>query len=73
MGFIQPIESYKHTKKKSGYVIDIQVKNQHDIIDLTFNISKTGVTTVGASSINRQNISYTGEILIPQPKKEETK
>ena len=68
MGFIQPIESYKQGKKKSGYVIDIKVKNQHDVIDLTFHISKTGITSVSASSINRQNISYTGEIIIPQPK-----
>ena len=70
MGFIQPIESYRQRKRKSGYAIDIKVKNQYDVIDLTFHISKTGITSVSASSINRQNITYTGEILIPQPKNE---
>jgi hypothetical protein len=68
MGFIQPMESYRQIRRKSGYAIDIKVKNQHDVIDLTFHISKTGITSVSASSINRQNITYTGEILIPQPK-----
>lgn len=67
MGFIQPVESYKHVKRKSGYVIDIKVKNQHDVIELTFHISKTGIASVSASSINRQNITYMGEILIPRP------
>ena len=66
MGFMQPMESYRQSKRKSGFVIDIKVKNEHDVIDLTFHISKTGSTSVSASSINRQNITYTGEILIPQ-------
>ena len=65
MGFIQPMESYRQIRRKSGYAIDIKVKNQHDVIDLTFHISKTGIASVSASSINRQNITYTGEILIP--------
>jgi hypothetical protein len=73
MGFIQPMESYKQSKTKSGYLIEVQVKNQYDIIDLTFHISKTGITSVSASSINRQNITYTGEILIPLPNVEESK
>lgn len=72
MGFIQPMESYRQIRRKSGYAIDIKVKNEHDVIDLTFHISKTGITSVSASSINRQNITYTGEILIPQPKNEES-
>ena len=70
MGFMQPIESYRQIRRKSGYAIDIKVKIEHDVIDLTFHISKTGITSVSASSINRQNITYTGEILIPQPKNE---
>lgn len=72
MGFIQPMESYRQIRRKSGYAIDIKVKNEHDVIDLTFHISKTGITSVSASSINRQNITYTGEILVPQPKNEES-
>jgi len=48
MGFIQPIESYRQSRRKSGYSIDIKVKNQHDVIDLSFHISKTGITSVSA-------------------------
>jgi hypothetical protein len=68
MGFMQPIESYKKTKTKSGYDVDIKVNNDHDVIDLVFHISKTGSTSVMAASINRQAITYTGEILAPLPK-----
>lgn len=67
MGFMQPIDSYKMERTRSGYVVRIKVKNQHDIIDLTFHISKTGNASVSASSINRQSISYSGIILIPLP------
>ncbi len=70
MGFMQPYESYKRTKTKSGYDVDITVKNVHDVIDLAFHISKTGDASVTASSISRQAISYMGEILTPLPKEE---
>jgi hypothetical protein len=70
MGFIQPIESYKKVKTKSGYDIDVKVKNVNDVIDLVFHISKNGSASVVASSINRQSISYMGDILVPQPKEE---
>lgn len=68
MGFAQPIESYKRLKTKRGYEVNIKVKNFNDVIDLVFHITKVGDATVVASSINRQSISYMGEILIPQPK-----
>jgi len=70
MGFMQPMESYKRVKTKKGYDVDIRVKNVNDIIDLAFHISKTGDATVVASSINRQSISYMGEIFVPQRKEE---
>jgi len=70
MGFMQPFESYKRTKTKSGYDVDVRVKNEHDVIDLVFHISKTGSASLTASSINRQAISYTGEIMNPKPKEE---
>ncbi len=66
MGFAQPMESYKKVKTKSGFDIQINVKNGHDVIDLDFHISKTGDATVVASSINRQSISYNGEIFAPK-------
>jgi hypothetical protein len=70
MGFIKPFESYKKTKTKSGYDVDIRVDNDHDVIDLAFHISKNGTASLTASSINRQAISYMGEILTPAPKEE---
>ena len=68
MGFIQPIQKYNMEKTKSGYDVHVKVQNVHDVIDLTFHISKMGSATVAAASINRQSISYTGDILIPLPK-----
>lgn len=70
MGFAQAMESYKRVKTKKGYEVKVKVKNINDVIDVVFHISKTGDATVVASSINRQSISYMGEILVPQPKKE---
>jgi len=68
MGFAQPIESYKRLKTKKGYEVNIKVKNLNDVIDLVFHITKVGDATAVASSINRQSISYMGEILVPQQK-----
>jgi hypothetical protein len=58
-------------KTKSGFSVWVKVKNEHDVIDLTFHISKLGNTSVSASSINRQSITYTGVILIPVPENPE--
>jgi hypothetical protein len=71
MGFMQSVENYSTERTRSGYIVRIKVKNGHDIINLTFHISKTGNASVSASSINRQSITCTGIILIPVP--EETK
>lgn len=70
MGFMQPYESYKKTKTRRGYDVDIRVNNEHDIIDLSFHFSRSGDASLTASSINRQAISYMGEILAPKPKEE---
>jgi hypothetical protein len=67
MGFAQPMEIYKRTKTKKGYEVRVEVNNKGDIINLVFHISKNGSATVVASSINRQAISYMGEIFIPLP------
>ncbi|GAB1451144.1 DUF4251 domain-containing protein [Draconibacterium sp.] len=66
MGFAQPMDSYKKLKTKSGYDIEIKVNNLNDVIELTFHISKTGDASVVASSLNRQSISYVGEIFAPK-------
>ena len=39
-----------------------------DVIELTFYINLDGLTSVSASSINRQSITYSGEIIIPVAK-----
>lgn len=70
MGFIQPYESYKKTKTRKGYDVDIRINNERDIIDLSFHFSKSGDASLTASSINRQAVSYMGEILAPKPKVE---
>ena len=70
MGFAQPIYSYSRKYVKSGYKIKIKVKNENEFIDLNFHISKTGYTSLSATFISRQSISYDGEILIPVQKEE---
>lgn len=70
MGFMQPIDSYKKAKTRSGYDVDIRITNNHDVIDLAFHFSRSGNASLTASSINRQAISYMGEILAPAPKEE---
>lgn len=67
MGFMQSIDEYSTKRTRSGYIIRINVKNGHDVIDLKFHISKTGNASVSASSINRQSITYMGIVLIPLP------
>lgn len=66
MGFIQPIDTFTTKRTKKGYLIEIRLTNVHDVIDLNFHINLDGLTTASASSINRQAISYTGVILIPE-------
>ncbi len=67
MGFAQPMESYKRSKTNKGYEVQVEVNNKGDIINLVFHISKTGSATVVASSLNRQSISYMGDIFVPLP------
>ena len=54
----------KRTKTKKGYEVQIEVNNDGDIISLVYHISKTGSATVVASSLNRQSISYMGDIFV---------
>lgn len=72
MGFMQPISDYDRSSTNEGYKIAIKVKNENELINLVFHISKRGYTSLSASFLNRQSISYDGEILIPpQPDEEE--
>ena len=65
MGFIQPVDSYSMKRTNQGYYIDIDVTNNHDVINLKFHINKDGDATLSANSINRSSVSYTGFIIIP--------
>lgn len=65
MGFIQPVDSYSMKRTNKGYYIDINLTNNHDVINLKFHINKDGETTLSASSINRSSVSYTGFIIVP--------
>lgn len=67
LGFIQPVNSYSKRNTKTGYILKINVKHEHEFINLKFYISKTGYTSLSASFLNRQSISFEGEILVPQP------
>ena len=68
MGFMQPMESYKRTKTKKGYEVRVEVNNNGDLISLVFHISQMGSASVVASSLNRQAISYMGDIFVPVSK-----
>lgn len=65
MGFIQPVDSYSMKRTNKGYYIDINVTNNHDVINLKFHINKDGEATLSANSINRSSVSYTGFIIVP--------
>ena len=62
MDFTQPIENYTFEKSKKGYLIKVKIKNGSDSLDYTFHISENGTSTLNVNSINRQSISYYGNI-----------
>lgn len=63
MIFDVPFETCTQEKVKNGYMVKVEAKNDNDRLTFTFHISETGTTTLSVSSINRQSISYYGEIL----------
>ncbi len=65
LGFMLPIEKYRRSGTNEGYKIEIKIINQNEYINLVFHISKTGYTSLSASFLIRQSISFEGEILIP--------
>ncbi|WP_319266603.1 DUF4251 domain-containing protein [uncultured Draconibacterium sp.] len=68
--FEKPVEDYSiEDAKKDGYTIKFSAKNNNDKIDFTFYITKTGSASLRVTSINRQSISYHGE-LVPVEEKE---
>ncbi len=62
MIFDQPFETCDVEKTKNGNRIKVSVKNGSDRLEFSFHISETGLTSLSVSSINRQAISYSGDI-----------
>ena len=69
MTFNKPIEEYTSEATKNGYLVKFKVKNTNDVIDCTFHISETGSTSLSVSSINRQSINYSGDLVKIEEKK----
>ena len=63
MNFKQPFETCDMEKTKKGYLVKVKVKNGNDMLDFSFHISETGTTTLSVSSVNRQAISYYGDLV----------
>lgn len=63
MIFSQPIETISVEEAKKGYLVKVAVKNGSDRLDFSFHISVTGSTSLSVSSMNRQAISYFGEVV----------
>lgn len=62
MIFDQAIESFIADENKHGYSLQVQVRNQNDVLDFSFQITESGSTTLTVNSVNRQSISYFGEL-----------
>ncbi|HPE75566.1 MAG TPA: DUF4251 domain-containing protein [Draconibacterium sp.] len=62
MIFKNAFESCDFETTKNGYLVKVSVKNENDRLDYSFHISVTGSTSLNVSSLNRQSISYNGNI-----------
>ena len=68
--FEQAIEGFVSTKTKNGYSIDVHARNQNDMLDFSFHVTESGSTTLTVNSVNRQSISYFGQLEKVSDKKE---
>jgi hypothetical protein len=62
MIFNNPFETYDFETTKNGYLVKVSAQNSNDRLEFSFHISETGSTSLNVSSLNRQSISYTGNI-----------
>jgi hypothetical protein len=62
MIFSEPFETIDFENTKNGYLVKVAVKNMNDRLEYSFHISVTGSTNLNVSSLNRQSISYNGNI-----------
>ena len=56
--------------KKGGWIVKFSAKNKSDVLNYIFKISETGTTTLNVNSVNRESISYYGDI-VEIPEKED--
>ncbi|HYQ57882.1 MAG TPA: DUF4251 domain-containing protein [Draconibacterium sp.] len=62
--FDSPIEEYNiKDTKRDGYMIYFTANNKNDKIVFTLHVSSTGSASLSASSTNRQNISFNGDLV----------
>lgn len=73
MTFDSPADAYTMEETNKGYRVKVSAKNGNDRIDFTFHIFETGSTTLNVSSINRQAISYYGNLEKIKTKEEKKK
>ena len=73
MTFDSPADSYTMEETNKGYRVKVSAKNGNDRVEFTFHISETGSTTLNVSSINRQSISYYGNLEKIEKKEEKKK
>lgn len=69
MIFNQPMENYTSEETKSGYMVKFKAKNKSDVVDFTLHISESGSTSLSVSSMNRQSITYYGNLAKIEEKK----
>ncbi len=62
MIFNKPFETCDFETTKNGYLVQVSVKNGNDRLEFSFHISVTGSTSLNVSSLNRQSISYNGNL-----------
>ena len=62
MIFNKPFETCNFETTRNGYLVKVSVKNESDRLEYSFHISVTGSTSLNVSSLNRQSISYNGNI-----------
>ena len=63
MIFSRPFETISSEEVKHGYLVRVTVKNGSDRLNFSFHISATGSATLSVSSMNRQPISYFGQVV----------
>lgn len=55
---------YKVKKRKKSYEVSMEVTDENDTYSISLSVNIEGVTTVTISSVNRSDISYSGNLAI---------